>query len=65
LHMETIVNSTTLREVNFLIFQMLDRDNDGFVSIGDLFRFLGENGGAGILIEKDIFACSGFIQQKR
>lgn len=40
-HMETIVNRTTLREVNFLIFQMLDRDNDGFVSTGDLFRFLG------------------------
>jgi Ca2+-binding EF-hand superfamily protein len=63
--METVVNKTTLREVNFLVFQMLDRDNDGFVSVSDLFRFLGENGGAGILIEKDVFTCSGLIQQKR
>lgn len=64
-HMESVVNKTTLREVDFLVFQMLDRDNDGLVSIGDLFRFLGENGGAGILIERDVFACSGFIQKKK
>jgi hypothetical protein len=64
-HMEATMNKTTLREINFLVFQMLDRNKDGFINISDIFRFLGENGGAGILIEKDVFLCSGYIQQKR
>jgi hypothetical protein len=42
---------------------LLDRDKDGMVSVSDLFKFLGENGGAGVLIERDIFMCSGYIQQ--
>lgn len=47
---ENILNKTALREINFLIFQLLDRNKDGVVNTSDLFKFLGENGGGGVLI---------------